>query len=47
MMLAFVLIAGSLATAAAVLLLLPLVRQREDKRPAASFAAMRYLPCLA
>jgi cytochrome c-type biogenesis protein CcmH len=43
MMLAFVLIAGSLATAAAVLLLLPLVRQREDKRPAASFAAIGVL----
>ena len=33
MMLAFVLIAGSLAAGAAVLLLLPLVRQREDARP--------------
>jgi cytochrome c-type biogenesis protein CcmH len=43
MMLAFVLIAGSLATAAAVLLLLPLVRPREDARPAASFAAIGVL----
>ena len=39
MMLAFVLIAGSLAAGAAVLLLLPLVRQREDARPAAGLAA--------
>jgi cytochrome c-type biogenesis protein CcmH len=39
MMLAFVLIAGSLAAGAAVLLLLPLMRQREDKRPAAGLAA--------
>ncbi|HEU4778348.1 MAG TPA: hypothetical protein VFS58_00555 [Steroidobacteraceae bacterium] len=39
MMLAFVLIAGSLATGAAVLLLLPLMRQRPDSRPAAGFAA--------
>jgi len=43
MMLAFVLIAGSLATAAAVLLLLPLVRRRADARPAASFAAIGVL----
>src|SRR5690349_22100863 len=43
MMLAFVLIAGSLATAAAVLLLLPLVRPRADSRPAASFAAIGVL----
>jgi len=39
MMLAFVMIAGSLAAGAAVLLLLPLMRQREDKRPAAGLAA--------
>lgn len=39
MMLAFVLIAGSLAAGAAVLLLLPLMRQREDARPAAGLAA--------
>jgi cytochrome c-type biogenesis protein CcmH len=39
MMLAFVLIAGSLAAGAAVLLLLPLVRQRADSRPAAGLAA--------
>jgi cytochrome c-type biogenesis protein CcmH len=39
MMLAFVLIAGSLAAGAAVLLLLPLMRQREDKRPASGLAA--------
>jgi cytochrome c-type biogenesis protein CcmH len=39
MMLAFVLIAGSLAAGAAVLLLLPLMRHREDKRPAAGLAA--------
>lgn len=39
MMLAFVLIAGSLAAGAAVLLLFPLMRQREDARPAAGLAA--------
>jgi cytochrome c-type biogenesis protein CcmH len=39
MMTTFVLIAGSLAAAAAVLLLLPLVRQRADSRPAAGLAA--------
>ena len=39
MMFAFVLIAGSLAAGAAVLLLLPLVRQRPDARPAAGLAA--------
>jgi cytochrome c-type biogenesis protein CcmH len=39
MMMAFVLIAGSLAAGAAVLLLLPLVRQRADARPAAAIAA--------
>jgi cytochrome c-type biogenesis protein CcmH len=38
-MLAFVLIAGFLAAGAAVLLLLPLMRQREDKRPVAGLAA--------
>ncbi len=39
MMLAFVLIAGSLATGAAVLLLLPLMRPRADARPVAALAA--------
>ena len=39
MMLTFVLIAGSLAAGAAVLLLLPLMRQRADSRPAAGLAA--------
>jgi len=39
MILAFVLIAGSLAAGAAVLLLLPLMRQRADSRPAAGVAA--------
>ena len=39
MMLAFVLIAGSLAAGAAVLLLLPLMRRREDARPAAGLTA--------
>jgi cytochrome c-type biogenesis protein CcmH len=39
MMLAFVLIAGSLAAGAAVLLLFPLMRQRADSRPAAGLAA--------
>ena len=43
MMLAFVLIAGTLATAAAVLLLLPLMRHRADAKPAASFAAVGVL----
>jgi cytochrome c-type biogenesis protein CcmH len=43
MMLAFVLIAGSLATAAAVLLLLPLMRQRADSKPASSLAAIGVL----
>jgi cytochrome c-type biogenesis protein CcmH len=46
MMLAFVLIAGSLATAAAVLLLLPLMRQRADSKPAASLAAIGVLLAL-
>ena len=41
MMLAFVLIAGSLAAGAAVLLLLPLVRRRADARPAAGFRRRR------
>src|SRR5262245_42309070 len=40
MKLAFVLIAGSLATAAAVLLLLPLVRRRADSLPAAGAASL-------
>jgi cytochrome c-type biogenesis protein CcmH len=39
MMLAFVLIAGTLAAGAAVLLLMPLMRQRADARPAAGLAA--------
>jgi cytochrome c-type biogenesis protein CcmH len=39
MMLTFVMIAGSLAAGAAVLLLLPLIRQRADSRPAAGLAA--------
>jgi cytochrome c-type biogenesis protein CcmH len=39
MMLAFVLIAGSLAAGAAALILMPLVRQRADSRPAAGIAA--------
>ena len=39
MMLTFVLVAGSLAAGAAVLLLLPLMRQRADSRPAAGLAA--------
>jgi len=39
MMLAFILIAGSLATAAAVLLLLPLVRRRPDALPASAASA--------
>jgi cytochrome c-type biogenesis protein CcmH len=39
MMLAFVLIAGSLAAGAAVLILMPLMRQRADSRPAAGIAA--------
>ena len=46
MMLAFVLIAGSLAAGAAVLLLLPLMRQREDARPAAGIAASGVLLAL-
>ena len=39
MILAFVLLAGSLAAGAAVLLLLPLMRQRPDARPASGLAA--------
>ena len=39
MILAFVLIAGSLVIAAAILLLLPLMRPRPDARPAAALAA--------
>ena len=46
MMLAFVLIAGSLAAGAAVLLLLPLMRQRADARPAAGLAASGVLLAL-
>ena len=40
MILAFVLIAGTLAAAAALLLLLPLLRRREDARPVAAIAAI-------
>jgi cytochrome c-type biogenesis protein CcmH len=40
MMLAFVLIAGTLAAAAGVVLLAPLMRRREDARPAAGVAAV-------
>ena len=40
MILAFVLIAGSLAAGAAVLLLMPLMRRREDSRPAAALSAV-------
>jgi len=43
MILAFVLIAGSLATGAALLLLLPLLRRREDAHPAAAVAASAVL----
>jgi cytochrome c-type biogenesis protein CcmH len=43
MILAFVLIAGTLATGAAILLLPPLLRRREDARPAASMAAVAVL----
>ena len=43
MMLAFVLIAGSLAAGAAVLLLLPLLRRRADARPASAVAAVAVL----
>jgi cytochrome c-type biogenesis protein CcmH len=39
MIFAFVLIAGSLAAGAAVLLLLPLIRHRDDSRPVAGIAA--------
>lgn len=46
MMLAFVLIAGSLAAGAAVLLLVPLMRRREDARPAAGLAASGVLLAL-
>jgi len=40
MIMAFVLIAGSLIAGAAVLLLLPLLRRREDARPAAAITAV-------
>jgi len=43
MILAFVLIAGTLAAGAAILLLPPLLRRREDARPAASMAAVAVL----
>jgi cytochrome c-type biogenesis protein CcmH len=43
MMLTFVLIAGTLAAGAAVLLLVPLMRHREDKRPASMIAAVGVL----
>jgi cytochrome c-type biogenesis protein CcmH len=43
MILAFVLIAGTLATAAAVLLLWPLLQRRADARPAAPVAAVTVL----
>jgi cytochrome c-type biogenesis protein CcmH len=43
MMLTFVLLAGTLAAGAAVLVLLPLVRRREDNRPVAMIAAVSVL----
>jgi cytochrome c-type biogenesis protein CcmH len=43
MIVAFVLIAGTLATAAALLLLTPLLRRREDARPAAAIASIAVL----
>src|SRR4051812_38293152 len=43
MMLTFVLIAGSLAAGAAVLLLVPLMRRRPDNRPVSMFAAIGVL----
>ena len=43
MIVAFVLIAGTLATAAALLLLTPLLRRREDTRPAAAIASIAVL----
>ena len=46
MILTFVLIAGSLAAGAAVLLLLPLMRPRADARPAAGVAAAGMLMVL-
>ena len=46
MMLTFVLVAGSLAAGAAVLLLSPLMRQRADSRPAAALAASGVLCAL-
>ncbi|HTU68034.1 MAG TPA: tetratricopeptide repeat protein [Steroidobacteraceae bacterium] len=43
MMLVFVLIAGTLAAGAAALLLLPLVKRREDNRPVSTLAAVGVL----
>lgn len=43
MIVAFVLIAGTLATVAALLLLRPLLRRRDDARPAAAFASIGVL----
>jgi cytochrome c-type biogenesis protein CcmH len=43
MIVAFVLIAGTLATAAALLLLRPLLQRREDTRPAAALASIAVL----
>ena len=43
MMLTFVLIAGSLAAGAALLLLLPLLRRRADARPVSAVAAVAVL----
>jgi len=43
MIVAFVLIAGTLATAAALLLLTPLLRRREDARPAAAITSIAVL----
>lgn len=43
MILAFILIAGTLAAGAAVLLLLPLLRRRQDSRPAAAITAVVWL----
>lgn len=46
MMLTFVLLAGTLAAGAAVLVLVPLVRRREDSRPVAMIAAVSVLVVL-
>src|SRR5688572_27640808 len=43
MILAFVLVAGTLATAAALLLLPPLLRRRADARPTSAIAAAAVL----